>query len=397
MNFSDRIDAELAEIDGAGLFKRERIIVSSQATEITLSDGTQVLNFCANNYLGLSDNSEVIQAAKDALDSHGFGMASVRFICGTQDLHKQLETAIADYFGTEDTILYAACFDANGGLFEPLLNEQDAVISDALNHASIIDGVRLCKAQRFRYANCDMADLEAQLIAAQGCRTRLITTDGSFSMDGSIAPLDQITRLAKKYDALVHIDECHATGFLGASGRGSAEFHGVHDQIDIFTGTLGKALGGALGGFTTGRKNVIELLRQRSRPYLFSNSLPPAVVAASLKVFELLSNDEFGGQARQGITENTAYFRTAMTAAGFDLKPGVHPITPVMLYDAKLAQQFAGELLKEGIYVIGFFFPVVAKGQARIRVQISAAHSISQLERAVSAFVRVGKRLKVLP
>ena len=397
MNFSDRIDTELAEIDMAGLFKRERVIVSSQSTEITLVDGTQVLNFCANNYLGLSDNLEVIQAAKDALDSHGFGVASVRFICGTQDLHKQLEKAIADYFGTEDTILYAACFDANGGLFEPLLNEQDAVISDALNHASIIDGVRLCKAQRFRYANCDMADLEAQLIAAQACRTRLITTDGSFSMDGSIAPLDQITRLAKKYDALVHIDECHATGFLGASGRGSAEFHGVHDQIDIFTGTLGKALGGALGGFTTGRKNVIDLLRQRSRPYLFSNSLPPAVVAASLKVFELLSNDEFGGHARQRITENTAYFRAAMTAAGFDLKPGVHPITPVMLYDAKLAQQFATELLKEGIYVIGFFFPVVAKGQARIRVQISAAHSVSQLERAVSGFVRVGKRLKVLP
>ena len=397
MNFSDRIDAELAEIDVAGLFKRERVIVSSQSTEITLVDGTQVLNFCANNYLGLSDNLEVIQAAKDALDSHGFGVASVRFICGTQDLHKQLEKAIADYFGTEDTILYAACFDANGGLFEPLLNEQDAVISDALNHASIIDGVRLCKAQRFRYANCDMADLEAQLIAAQACRTRLITTDGSFSMDGSIAPLDQITRLPKKYDALVHIDECHATGYWGPTGRGSAEFHGVHDQIDIFTGTLGKALGGALGGFTTGRKNVIDLLRQRSRPYLFSNSLPPAVVAASLKVFELLSNDEFGGHARQRITENTSYFRAAMTAAGFDLKPGVHPITPVMLYDAKLAQQFAAELLKEGIYVIGFFFPVVAKGQARIRVQISAAHSVSQLERAVSAFVRVGKRLKVLP
>ncbi len=397
MKFSDRIDTELAEIDAAGLFKRERIIVSSQSTEIVLADGTQVLNFCANNYLGLSDNLEVIQAAKHALDSHGFGVASVRFICGTQDLHKQLEAAISAYFGTEDTILYAACFDANGGLFEPLLNEQDAVISDALNHASIIDGVRLCKAQRFRYANCDMVDLEAQLIAAKACRTRLITTDGSFSMDGSIAPLDQITRLAKKYDALVHIDECHATGFLGPTGRGSAEFHGVHDQIDIFTGTLGKALGGALGGFTTGRKNVIDLLRQRSRPYLFSNSLPPAVVAASLKVFELLGDSEYGGNARQRITENTKFFRTTMTAAGFDLKPGVHPITPVMLYDAKLAQQFAAELLKEGIYVIGFFFPVVAKGQARIRVQISAAHSISQLERAVSAFVRVGKRLNVLP
>ncbi len=394
MNFSDRISAELAEIEAAGLFKRERVITSPQSTEITLSDGTRVLNFCANNYLGLSDHPQVIQAAKDALDSHGFGMASVRFICGTQDLHKQLERAIAEFFGTEDAILYAACFDANGGLYEPLLNEHDAVISDALNHASIIDGVRLCKAKRFRYANCDMADLEKQLIAAQDCRTILITTDGSFSMDGSIAPLDQITALAKKYGAIVHIDECHATGFLGATGRGSAEFHGVHDQVDIFTGTLGKALGGALGGFTTGPKNVIEMLRQRSRPYLFSNTLPPAVVAASLKVFELLKD---GSDARRQISENTSYFRAAMTAAGFDLKPGVHPITPVMLYDAKLAQQFAAELLKEGIYVIGFFFPVVAKGQARIRVQISAAHTRAQLERAVSAFVRVGQRLKVLP
>jgi glycine C-acetyltransferase len=393
MSFTERINDELAEIESAGLFKRERVIASAQSAEITLADGSSVLNFCANNYLGLADHPEVIAAAKAALDSHGFGMASVRFICGTQDLHKQLEAAIAHFFGTEDTILYAACFDANGGLFEPLLGEADAVISDALNHASIIDGVRLCKAKRFRYANCDMADLEAQLVAAKECRTRLITTDGSFSMDGLIAPLDQITALAKKYDALVHIDECHATGFLGPTGRGSAEFHGVQDQIDIFTGTLGKALGGALGGFTTGRKNVIEMLRQRSRPYLFSNSLPPPVVAASLKVFELLTN---GAQARAQITENTAFFRSEMTKAGFDIKPGTHPITPVMLYDAKLAQQFAAELLNEGIYVIGFFFPVVPKGQARIRVQISAAHTRAHLERAVAAFVRVGKRLNVV-
>jgi glycine C-acetyltransferase len=393
MSFSERINAELAEIESAGLFKRERVIASAQSAEITLADGSSVLNFCANNYLGLADHPEVIAAAKAALDSHGFGMASVRFICGTQDLHKQLEAAIAKFFGTEDTILYAACFDANGGLFEPLLGEADAVISDALNHASIIDGVRLCKAKRFRYANCDMADLETQLIAAKDCRTRLITTDGSFSMDGLIAPLNQITALAKKYDALVHIDECHATGFLGPTGRGSAEFHGVQDQIDIFTGTLGKALGGALGGFTTGKKNVIEMLRQRSRPYLFSNSLPPPVVAASLKVFGLLTD---GAQARAQITENTAFFRSEMTKAGFDIKPGTHPITPVMLYDAKLAQQFAAELLKEGIYVIGFFFPVVPKGQARIRVQISAAHTRAHLERAVAAFVRVGKRLNVV-
>jgi glycine C-acetyltransferase len=393
MSFSERINAELAEIESAGLFKRERVIASAQSAEITLADGSSVLNFCANNYLGLADHPEVIAAAKAALDSHGFGMASVRFICGTQDLHKQLEAAIAQFFGTEDTILYAACFDANGGLFEPLLGEADAVISDALNHASIIDGVRLCKAKRFRYANCDMADLEAQLVAAKDCRTRLITTDGSFSMDGLIAPLDQITALAKKYDALVHIDECHATGFLGPTGRGSAEFHGVQDQIDIFTGTLGKALGGALGGFTTGKKNVIEMLRQRSRPYLFSNSLPPPVVAASLKVFELLTN---GAQARAQITENTAFFRSEMSKAGFDIKPGTHPITPVMLYDAKLAQQFAAGLLKEGIYVIGFFFPVVPKGQARIRVQISAAHTRDHLQRAVAAFVRVGKRLNVV-
>jgi glycine C-acetyltransferase len=393
MSFSDHIDQELHAIDAQGLFKRERVIASAQAAEITLADGSKVLNFCANNYLGLADHPDVIKAAADAMQTHGFGMASVRFICGTQDLHKQLEQKIASFFGTEDTILYAACFDANGGLFEPLLGEQDAVISDALNHASIIDGVRLCKAKRFRYANCDMADLEQQLIAAKDCRHKLITTDGSFSMDGLIAPLDQITALAKKHGAWVHIDECHATGFLGANGRGSAEFHGVHDQIDIFTGTLGKALGGALGGFTTGKRNVIELLRQRSRPYLFSNSLPPPVVAASLKVFELL---ETSAAARERLRENTAFFRTEMQKAGFTIKPGSHPITPVMLYDAKLAQSFAAELLKEGIYVIGFFFPVVPKEQARIRVQLSAAHTREHLQRAIDAFVRVGKRLSIL-
>ncbi|BBJ97562.1 2-amino-3-ketobutyrate coenzyme A ligase [Xanthomonas campestris pv. campestris] len=354
-----------------------------------------MLNFCANNYLGLADHPDIIQAAKDALDTHGFGMASVRFICGTQDLHKQLERTIADFFGTEDTILYAACFDANGGLFEPLLGEHDAIISDALNHASIIDGVRLCKAKRFRYANCDMADLETQLQAADaaGCKTKLITSDGVFSMDGFIAPLDEITALARKYNALVHIDECHATGFLGATGRGSAEVKGVMDQIDIFTGTLGKAMGGALGGFTTAKREVIELLRQRSRPYLFSNSLPPHVVAAGIKAFEML---DAAGELRTQLVENTRYFRERMTAAGFDVKPGVHPISPVMLYDAPLAQRFAERLLEEGIYAIGFFFPVVPKGQARIRTQISAAHTREQLDQAIDAFTRIGHELKVI-
>lgn len=394
MNFSDRINQELQNIRDAGLFKSERIIGSPQAAEITLSDGQKVLNFCANNYLGLADHPEVIKAAQSAMDEYGFGMASVRFICGTQALHKQLESAISKFFGTEDTILYAACFDANGGLFEPLLGENDAIISDALNHASIIDGVRLCKAKRYRYSNCDMVELEAALVASQDARTRMITSDGSFSMDGLVAPLDQITALAKKYNALVHIDECHATGFLGETGRGSAEFHGVHDQIDLFTGTLGKALGGALGGFTTGKANVIELLRQRSRPYLFSNSLPPAVVGAALKVFELL---EDGAEARARLRSNTEFFRSQMQAAGFDIKPGMHPITPVMLYDAKLAQQFAAELLAEGIYVIGFFFPVVPQNQARIRVQISAAHTRAQIEQAIAAFVRVARRLNVIP
>ncbi len=386
---------ELAAIEAQGLFKRERIITSPQSAEITLADGRTVLNFCANNYLGLADHPDVIAAAKHALDTHGFGMASVRFICGTQDLHKQLEATIATFFGTEDTILYAACFDANGGLFEPLLGEQDAIISDALNHASIIDGVRLCKAKRYRYANCDMADLEAQLkqAKADGARTIMITSDGVFSMDGFIAPLDRITALAREYGALVHIDECHATGFLGATGRGSAEVNGVMDQIDIFTGTLGKAMGGALGGFTTGKREVIELLRQRSRPYLFSNSLPPHVVAAGSKAFDMLAA---AGQLRERLVENTRHFRAQMTQAGFDLKPGVHPIVPVMIHDAPRAQQMAAQLLDEGIYVTGFFFPVVPQGQARIRTQMSAAHTRDHLDRAIAAFTRVAKRIGVL-
>jgi glycine C-acetyltransferase len=395
MNYAgrDRFAQELAEIDHQGLFKRERIIATPQSAQIRLADGREVLNFCANNYLGLADHPEVIAAAKSALDSHGFGVASVRFICGTQDLHKQLERKISEFFGTEDTILYAACFDANGGLFEPLLGAEDAIISDALNHASIIDGVRLCKAERYRYANGDMADLEVQLQASAGARTRMITSDGVFSMDGAIAPLDQLTALARKYGALVHIDECHATGFLGPNGRGTAEFHGVMDHIDVYTSTLGKALGGGLGGFTTGRQEIIDLLRQRSRPYLFSNSLPPAIVAASLKVFELLMS---ASDLRLKLMDNTRYFREQMTAAGFDLKPGEHPITPVMLYDAKLAQDFAARLLDHGIYVVGFFFPVVPKGQARIRVQLSAAHERAHLDQAIAAFTAVGRQLGVI-
>jgi len=385
----------LEEIREAGLFKAERIITSPQAAEITLADGRTVLNFCANNYLGLADHPAMIEAAKQALDTHGFGMASVRFICGTQDLHKQLERTIADFFGTEDTILYAACFDANGGLFEPLLGEEDAVVSDSLNHASIIDGVRLCKAKRYRYANCDMADLEAQLrqARADGAKQVLVTSDGVFSMDGYIAPLDEITRLARQYDALVHIDECHATGFIGATGRGSAEARGVMDRIDIFTGTLGKAMGGAVGGFTTAKAEVIELLRQRSRPYLFSNSLPPHVVAAGIKAFEMLAG---AGELRERLAANTAYFRERMGAAGFELRPGTHPIVPVMLHDAPLAQRFAERLLEEGIYAIGFFFPVVPKGQARIRTQLSAAHTREHLDRAIDAFTHIGRELGVV-
>ena len=387
--------SELINIEQQGLLKRERIITSAQSAEIQLEDGRTVLNFCANNYLGLADNPDIIRSAKESLDTHGFGMASVRFICGTQDLHKTLEARIAAFFGTEDAILYAACFDANGGLYEPLLGENDAVISDALNHASIIDGVRLCKAKRFRYDNCDMAGLEAQLQAADaaGCRIKLITSDGVFSMDGSIAPLAELTALAEKYNALVHIDECHATGFLGATGRGSAEAHGVMDKIDIFTGTLGKSLGGALGGFTTGPKAVIELLRQRSRPYLFSNSLPPPVVAAGIRVFDMLAGAD---DLRRKLEDNTRFFREQMTLAGFTIKPGTHPIVPVMLFDAVLAQEFARRLLDEGIYAVGFFFPVVAKGQARIRTQMSAAHSQEHLERAVAAFTKVGRELGVI-
>ena len=390
-----RYAATLEGLREQGLFKAERIITSPQSAQIELADGRTVLNFCANNYLGLADHPNIIAAAKDALDSHGFGMASVRFICGTQDLHKQLEKTIAGFFGTQDTILYAACFDANGGLFEPLLDENDAIISDALNHASIIDGVRLCKARRYRYANCDMADLEKQLqqARADGARTIMITTDGVFSMDGFIAPLDEITALARKYDALVHVDECHATGFLGATGRGSAEVKGVMDKVDIFTGTLGKAMGGALGGFTTARAEIVELLRQRSRPYLFSNSLPPHVVAAGIKAFDMLAS---AGELRTRLQENTAYFRQRMGAAGFDIKPGVHPICPVMLYDAPLAQKFAQRLLEEGIYAIGFFFPVVPQGQARIRTQISAAHTRAQLDQAIDAFTRIGRELGVI-
>lgn len=386
---------ELDVLESKGLSKTERIITGPQSAEIRLADGRDVLNFCANNYLGLADDPTVIQAAKDALDSHGFGMASVRFICGTQDLHKILEAKIAAFFGTEDSILYAACFDANGGLFEPLLGENDAVISDALNHASIIDGIRLCKAKRFRYANCDMTDLETQLQAANaaGCKIKLITTDGVFSMDGTIAPLDEIAALAEKYGALLHIDECHATGFLGPSGRGSAEVKGVMDRIDIFTGTLGKSLGGALGGFTTGPRAVIELLRQRSRPYLFSNSLPPPVVAAGIQVFDMLAGAD---ALRLKLQDNTRYFRERMAATGFDLKPGTHPIVPVMLYHAPVAQEFARRLLDEGIYAVGFFYPVVADGQARIRTQMSAAHERTHLDRAIAAFGKVGRGLGII-
>lgn len=394
-SIQSQLQSELDAIREQGLYKDERVITSPQSAEITLADGSRVLNFCANNYLGLADHPDVIAAAKAALDSHGFGMASVRFICGTQDLHKQLEAKISEFFGTDDTILYAACFDANGGLYEPILTAEDAIISDALNHASIIDGVRLCKAKRFRYANSDMADLEAQLKAADeaGARRKLISSDGAFSMDGYIAKLDEITALAEKYDAMVHIDECHCTGFLGDTGRGAAEVHGAMDKIDLFTGTLGKALGGAMGGFTTGRKEVIEMLRQRSRPYLFSNSLAPHIVAAAIKVFDMLQS---AGDLREKLKENTRYFRQAMTDAGFDIKPGVHPIVPVMIYDAPKAQAMANALLNEGIYVTGFFYPVVPKGQARIRTQMSAAHTREQLDRAIDAFTRIGKKVGVL-
>lgn len=386
---------ELQTIEENGIFKKERIITSAQDAEITISTGEKVLNFCANNYLGLSSHPEVVQAAKDAMDSHGFGMSSVRFICGTQDIHKTLEKKIADFYGTEDTILYAAAFDANGGVFEPLLGENDAIISDSLNHASIIDGVRLCKAARYRYENSNMEDLEQQLIKANeaGSRFKLIVTDGVFSMDGIVAPLDKICDLADKYDAMVMVDECHAAGFIGATGKGTLEAKGVMGRVDIITGTLGKALGGAMGGYTTAKKEIIELLRQRSRPYLFSNSLAPAIVGASIKVFELLEKDT---TLRDKLEWNTNYFKEGMKKAGFDIIDGDSAIVPVMLYDAKLSQTMANELLKQGIYVIGFFFPVVPKEKARIRVQLSAAHTKEHLDRAISAFISVGKMLKVI-
>ncbi len=387
------LQAELKEIEEAGLYKRERIITSPQAAEITVSTGAKVLNFCANNYLGLSSHPVVLQAAKDAIDTHGFGLSSVRFICGTQDIHKTLEEKISAFLGTEDTILYAAAFDANGGVFEPLFNEKDAIISDSLNHASIIDGVRLCKAERFRYENNNMADLEAKLKETKHCRNRIIVTDSVFSMDGTIAQLDKIVELADKYEALIMIDECHSSGFMGKTGRGTHEHCGVLGKIDIITGTLGKALGGASGGFTSGRKEIIDMLRQRSRPYLFSNTLAPSIVGASIAVLDMITKTT---ALRDKLWENAKYFRTQIEAAGFDVKPGEHAIIPIMLYDAKLSQDFAAKLLEEGIYVIGFYFPVVPKGQARIRVQMSAGHDKEHLDKAIAAFTKVGKELGVI-
>lgn len=387
------LQAELAEIEKAGLYKRERIIISPQGADIKISGGKEVINFCANNYLGLSSHPRVTEAAKAAIDSHGFGMSSVRFICGTQDIHKELEKKISEFLGTEDTILYAAAFDANGGVFEPLFNEQDAIISDELNHASIIDGVRLCKAQRYRYKHDNMEDLEEKLKETQGLRHRIIVTDGAFSMDGTVAQLDKIVALAERYNALIMIDECHCSGFMGKSGRGTHEHHGVMGKIDIITGTLGKALGGASGGFTSGRKEIIDMLRQRSRPYLFSNTLAPSIVGASIAVLDMLTETT---ELRDKLESNTKYFREKMTAAGFDIKPGVHPIVPVMLYDAKLSQDFANKMLEEGIYVIGFYYPVVPQGKARIRVQMSAAHDKHHLDKAIEAFVKVGKELGVI-
>ncbi len=384
--------AELQSIREAGLYKSERVIQSSQSSEIQVG-GRPVLNFCANNYLGLSDHPRLVEAARAAMETRGFGMSSVRFICGTQDIHKELEREISDYFGTEETILYAACFDANGGVFEPLLGEQDAIISDALNHASIIDGVRLCKAARYRYANADMADLEEQLRASSGARFRMIVTDGVFSMDGNVAPLDEICALAERYDALVMVDECHSAGVVGSTGRGVTELYDLRGKVDIITGTLGKAFGGAIGGFTTGRREIIELLRQRSRPYLFSNSLPPAVVGAGIECFRMLAE---GDELHARLAANVEHFRSAMIAAGFDIKPTQSAICAVMLYDAPLSQKFAARLLDEGIYVTGFYYPVVPKGQARIRVQVSAGHSMAQLDRCVEAFVKIGKELNLI-
>ena len=388
----EHLEHELAEIKAAGLYKNERIIESPQRAEITVG-GRQGLNFCANNYLGLSDNPRLIEAAKKAMDTRGYGMSSVRFICGCQDMHKQLEKAIADYFGTEDTILYAACFDANGGVFEPLFTEQDAIISDSLNHASIIDGVRLCKAVRYRYANADMAELEDCLKKAQAQRFRIIVTDGVFSMDGNAAPLDEICKLAEKYDALVMVDECHSAGVLGKTGRGITELYNLRGQVDILTGTLGKAFGGAVGGFTTGRKEIIDMLRQRSRPYLFSNSLPPAVVGASIEMFKMLGESD---ALHDKLVKNVEHFRKGMMAAGFDIKPTQSAICAVMLYDAKLSQDFAARLQDEGIFVTGFYYPVVPKGQARIRVQVSAGHTTEQLDRCIAAFVKIGKEMNVI-
>jgi len=384
---------ELEQIEKDGLFKRERIITTPQGADIKVSTGQEVVNFCANNYLGLSSDPRVTAAAKDAIDQYGYGMSSVRFICGTQDVHKELEKKLSEFLGTEDTILYAAAFDANGGVFEPLFNDQDAIISDELNHASIIDGVRLCKAKRFRYKHSDMADLEEQLKASSGCRHRIIVTDGAFSMDGTIAQLDKICDLADKYEALVMIDESHCSGFMGKTGRGTHEHCGVMDRIDIITGTLGKALGGASGGFTAGKKEIIDMLRQRSRPYLFSNTLAPAIAGASVAVLDMLSETT---ELRDKLEHNTLYFRQQMTAAGFDIKEGIHPIVPVMLYEAKLAQEFAAKMLDEGIYVIGFYYPVVPQGKARIRVQLSAAHEQHHLDKAIAAFIKVGKELKVI-
>ncbi|MFL1897119.1 glycine C-acetyltransferase [Aquimarina sp. 2-A2] len=393
LNIKEDLQREIEEIKDAGLYKSERIITTPQGAEIDTTNSKEVLNFCANNYLGLSSHPDVIQAGKDAIDSHGYGLSSVRFICGTQDIHKELERKTAEFLGMEDCILYAAAFDANGGLFEPILGPDDAIISDALNHASIIDGIRLCKAKRFRYDHNDMDSLEEQLKEAQGSRRILIVTDGSFSMDGTIAQLDKICDLAEVYNAMVMIDECHSTGFLGKTGRGTHEYCDVMGRVDIITGTYGKALGGASGGFTAARKEIVELLRQRSRPYLFSNTVAPSIVGASIKVLDLLSAST---SLRDTLEENTKYFRTEMTAAGFDIVPGDHPIVPVMLYEATLAQEFASKLLDEGIYVIGFFYPVVPKGKARIRVQLSAAHTREHLEKAVKAFTKVGKELKVI-
>ncbi len=389
----NQLSKELSDIESKGLFKKERVITTSQGASVKVSDGGEVVVMCANNYLGLSSDKEVVEAAKSALETHGFGMSSVRFICGTQNIHKELEQRIADFYQTEDTILYAAAFDANGGLFEPLFGVEDAIISDELNHASIIDGVRLCKAQRFRYKHSDMPDLEAQLIKSKDLRNKIIVTDGVFSMDGDIAKMNEICDLADKYDAMVMTDECHSAGFIGKTGRGVPEYHNVMDRVDIITGTLGKALGGAMGGYTTGKKEIIEMLRQKSRPYLFSNSLAPSIVGAANKVFEIIGNNT---QLRDKLEENTKYFKTKIISAGFDVKKGDSPIVPIMLYDAALSQDFADKLLEEGVYAVGFFYPVVAKGQARIRTQISAAHTKEHLDKAVNAFIKVGKELKVI-